>query len=268
MIIGILTAHFYELLMLFLIVFVHEMGHAFAAAYFKWRIKSITLLPFGGMLETEEHGNRPLKEDFFVLINGPIQHLWLFVLGYLFYMTGVVEQDLLTTFFYMNATICLFNLLPMWPLDGGKLLFLLLSLRYSFLRGYQLVLQFSFYFVIIFIFLMFGMGQFSLNGLIIIGFILFSLIVEWRQKQYVFMRFLLERHYGRNHQVMQLKPLTVDEQETVHATLQLFQKGSKHPIIIMKNGQERGVLDENELLHAYFTDKLTGIKVGDLLYSY
>lgn len=266
--IAVITAHFQELLMLFVVVFFHEIGHACAAVYYKWRIKSITILPFGGMLETDEYGNRTLKEDLHVIIFGPLQHLWMFLVSYILFLAGIIEYNTFITFTYINGAICLFNLLPVWPLDGGKLLFLLLSLRYSFLQSHRIALQFSVgaSFVLLVTFIAFG--QFSLNIVIILAFILFSISIEWRQRQYVFMRFLLERHYGKNQEVMKLKPITVDENERVNSVLQLFQRGYKHPIIVTKNGKERGSLDENEILHAYFTDKLTAIKIGDLLYQY
>lgn len=268
MAIAIVTARFYELLMLLAVVLIHELGHACAAARYNWRIKSITILPFGGMLDTEEHGNRPLKEDLIVILFGPVQHLWLFLLAYLAYTAGFVEYETYITFLYVNSAICLFNLMPVWPLDGGKLLFLSLSLKYSFLRSHMLTLQLSLLFTcLLFLFYVF-FGQLSLNMIMILCFIGFSIVMEYRQRQYVFMRFLLERHYGKSNEVQRLISLTVDENEKLHTILQLFQRGCKHPIIVMKNGKERGMLDENEVLHAYFSEKMTGVKVGDLLYSY
>lgn len=266
--IAIITAHFYELLMLLAIIFVHEMGHACAATYYKWRVKEIIILPFGGVLETEEHGNRTLKEDLVVILSGPMQHLWLFLLAYLLHAIGFMEYGTLMTFLFVNSAICLFNLLPIWPLDGGKLLFLLFSLKYSFLRSHLFTLRCSLVFACSFFLIFLFFNQLSLNIFIILFFIVFAIVMEWRQRQYVFMRFLLERHYGKSNEVLRLISLTVDENEKVHTILQLFQRGCKHPIIVTKDGKERGVLDENEVLHAYFTEKLTGIKIGDLLYSY
>ena len=69
---SVLTARFTELLLMFLVVLCHELGHAFAAQLFGWRIKSVTLLPFGGELDTDEHGNRPWKEELIVLAAGPL----------------------------------------------------------------------------------------------------------------------------------------------------------------------------------------------------
>ncbi|MDP4157713.1 MAG: stage IV sporulation protein FB, partial [Bacillota bacterium] len=46
---SIVTAHFLEVCLLLLIIFIHEMGHAAAASFFSWRIKKVSLLPFGGV---------------------------------------------------------------------------------------------------------------------------------------------------------------------------------------------------------------------------
>ena len=110
------------------------MGHAACAQYFKWRIKSIQLLPFGGAVETEEYGNKSLKEDLAVVLAGPMQHIWLIGAAYLLYFFSVVSSDLYQSFFYMNLMLLFFNLLPIWPLDGGRLLFIGVSLYVPFLR--------------------------------------------------------------------------------------------------------------------------------------
>jgi stage IV sporulation protein FB len=50
--------------------------------------------------------------------------------------------------------------------------------------------------------------------------------------------------------------------------LQRFQRGCKHPIIIEGRDNEKRMLDENEILHAYFTEKRVSDKIADLLFSY
>ena len=60
------------MMMLLMIIFVHEMGHAVCAQYFKWRIKSIqSACHLVVTLETEEYGNKSLKEDMLVVLAGP-----------------------------------------------------------------------------------------------------------------------------------------------------------------------------------------------------
>lgn len=266
--IAIATARFFELFMLLFIIFIHEMGHAVTATFFSWRIKRISLLPFGGVVEMDEHGNRPLKEEALVVLAGPLQHLWMMGGAILLYELSWLSFASFILFIKYNLMILTFNLLPIWPLDGGKLLFLLLSLYKSFPKAHQTTLILSGFFIFIFILFVLIISPTHLNIWIVLSFLLFSLTKEWKHRRYVFMRFLIERYSGKKDHFRSLRPLKVREEELVIHVLERFQRGYKHPIIILKNDTESGFLDENELLHAYFTEKLLTAKIGDLHYSF
>lgn len=198
------TAHFYELLTLFFIILTHELGHALTAHYFSWRIKKVLLLPFGGVAEMDEHGNRPLMEEFYVTIAGPFQHVILMVITFLLFESNIISPSFFTMFTQFNVMILIFNLLPIWPLDGGKLLQLALSTRLPFLIAYRLCLLCSFVFLIGLhvIVLLFAPTQLSIW--IVLIYLYFSLWFDWKQVRYVFMRFLLERYYGKKTNLSQL----------------------------------------------------------------
>jgi stage IV sporulation protein FB len=254
--------------MVFLIVICHEMGHACMALFFRWRIKKIELLPFGGVVELDEHGNRPLKEEFFVIIAGPLQHIWISGLAFLMYETGTISAHNFELFMYHNLVILLFNLLPIWPLDGGKLLFLLFSIKLSFARAHRLTILASSMILVILAVLTLIMEPYQLNIWIIFSFLVFSLYTEWKQCSYVYIRFLLERYYGKHQNILKLKPLIVKEADPLIEVLSKFCRGYKHPIIIQEENNKRYELDENELLHAYFSKKLTTSSIKDLIHDY
>jgi stage IV sporulation protein FB len=265
---AIITAHFRELLMLFVIVFVHEMGHALCAHFFSWRIRRILLLPFGGVAEMEEHGNRPLKEEVLVILAGPLQHLWMIAAGYGLFSLSVISEETLNLFIFQNIMIFCFNLLPIWPLDGGKLLFTLFSWRFSFHKSHQIMLIFSSVALFLFIVGIIFINPTQLNLWIIVSFLIYSIVLEFRNRHFVLIRFLLERYYGKHRSITMLKPLIVDESETIQQVLLMFQRGYKHPIIIQKNGRKQPQIDENELLHAYFSEKKTTQSIGEVFYSW
>jgi stage IV sporulation protein FB len=265
---AVLTAHFIELTIFLFIIFIHELGHAVAASLFSWRIKQITLLPFGGVAEMDEHGNRPLLEEAIVILAGPLQHLWLIGVAFCFYELSWISELHYSTFLSFNLMVLLFNLLPIWPLDGGKLVFLLLSYTKSFPEAHRITLIISAVCITLFASFTLWLLPNNLNLWVILAFLLFSIYHEWKQHRYVFMRFLLERYYGKNSDLRLLKPIKVEKEELVVHVLERFCRGCKHPIIIEENGKEKGILDENELLHAVFTEKIMTAKIRDLLYTY
>src|SRR5690625_7588673 len=81
MIISFLTGTFMELSIILAIVLFHELGHFLFARLFHWRIHSIMLWVFGGVMKTEEHGNKPIHEDALVTIAGPLQHIIIYEIG-------------------------------------------------------------------------------------------------------------------------------------------------------------------------------------------
>ena len=265
---AVITGRFTDLAMLFLIVFVHELGHGAAAAFFSWRIRRLYLLPFGGVAEMDEHGNRPLKEEAIVTLAGPAQHIWLMGAAFILFQLQWISAYKFELFILYNFMILFFNMLPIWPLDGGKLLFMFLSLNRSFPDAMQKALIASFAGLGIFASASLILNPFNLHFWIVTTFLLFSLYQEWKQRRYVFMRFLLERYYGKNYDLRKLQPIVTEESDLIIEVLEKFQRGCKHPIIVKSGGEEKACLDENELLHAYFSEKLLTAKVGDLLYQY
>jgi stage IV sporulation protein FB len=268
MAIGIATAHFLELIMLLFIITIHELGHGMTAQHYSWRVKRIALLPFGGVAEMDEHGNRSLHEEFWVIVAGPLQHFWLVGAGWLLMQGSFVSQELFTLFFQLNLMVLLFNLLPIWPLDGGKLISLLLSLKYNYLKAYEMTLISSLSLLILFHLFILVIAPFHLNLWIVLSFLYFSLWMDWKQRRYTFMKFLLERYYGNSHQFGDLKPLPIEGEDTILTVVERFHRGVKHPLVVLDGGVEVGKLDEYELLHAFFAEKMTNAKTKDLLYLY
>src|SRR4051794_7603514 len=154
--------------MLLGIIFIHEMGHAVAASFFSWRIKKISLLPFGGVAEMDEHGNRPLKEEAIVTIAGPLQHVWMMGLAYVLYQLSWVSPDLYGQFIEFNVMVLVFNLLPIWPLDGGKLVYLWRSQNEAFPVAHRKTLWISAFSLILFSLLLLLKQPFNLNLWIVI----------------------------------------------------------------------------------------------------
>ncbi|MED0654523.1 M50 family metallopeptidase [Anoxybacillus geothermalis] len=263
---AVLTAHFKQLCLLFFIVLVHELGHAAAAAFFSWRVKRILLLPFGGVAEVEEHGNRPFREEWIVTLAGPAQHLWLGAAAFFFWKAGWMDDGSWELFFRYNVAVFGLNLLPVWPLDGGKLLFLLLSYRRPFSEAHRNMVAISAAVLVAGVILLLVAAPRQLELWVIAAFLAHAVWQEWKQHPYIVMRFLLERYYGKKGDYTRLQTITASAEERISAVLHRFYRGQKHAIVVTGGSGERMTLDENELLHAFFAEKRTDAPLGALIY--
>lgn len=139
-------------ILLFALVVVHELTHARVAQRYGIGVKSIVLLPIGGMAQMDEIPRDPRKE-FTISVVGPLSNLvlGLVMLGvsFLFIDYGSITSaasfnELLLSisprglFFYLmlvNFTLAVFNLLPAFPMDGGRVFRALLAMRMDRVRA-------------------------------------------------------------------------------------------------------------------------------------
>lgn len=110
---------------LFLSVVLHELGHALTARRYKLSIRGITLFIFGGVAELDSEPPSP-KVEFLVAIAGPLVSL---ILAYAFLGLGrtlrpqtVTLAEVFTYLGVINRALVFFNMIPAFPLDGGRVL--------------------------------------------------------------------------------------------------------------------------------------------------
>ena len=112
---------------LFLSVILHELGHSVVARKFGIPIKGVTLFLFGGVSEMEGEPPTP-KSEFVMAVAGPLVSFLIAMVCYPIYTSGVRlgwPIQLTGVVFYLswiNAMLGAFNLIPAFPLDGGRLL--------------------------------------------------------------------------------------------------------------------------------------------------
>lgn len=262
--ISFLTGTFMELFIILAIVLFHEMGHYTMATVFKWRIRSIMLWIFGGVMETDEHGNRPLNEEMLVTIAGPFQHVLIYGVVMALSAGELLSPATLELMYHYNTLILLFNLLPIWPLDGGKFLFLLLSSFLPYRQAYHTVIKLSLIACVLLLVLQLFFFPFTLSAFLIVIFLLKENRTEWKQRYYVFMRFLLKR-YQNTAPVKDIQPIIVPHQSSLIDVFALFQRDKKHSIYIQFSENERKPIDENDCLHYFFHDKQYSKPIGEIV---
>jgi Zn-dependent protease/predicted transcriptional regulator len=124
-ILGIIIA-----ILLFICVILHEIGHSYLTQKYGYKIDGITLFIFGGVSQAEEIPRNP-KMELKIASIGPVISIFLGILFYVFYLLindlgdslyiQIISITLGTLSFY-NILLGLFNLIPAFPIDGGRIL--------------------------------------------------------------------------------------------------------------------------------------------------
>src|SRR6266550_1238898 len=166
------------ILALFACVLLHEFGHALAALAFGIPTPDITLLPIGGVARLQRMPDKP-RQELVVAIAGPLVNV-VIAAALIFLLDRradfedlgrlqMPEIDLLAKLASVNISLVLFNLIPAFPMDGGRVLRSLLAMALPYSRATQIAawigqaLAFAFGFV----------GLFSNPMLIFIAFFIF-----------------------------------------------------------------------------------------------
>lgn len=261
LILSIMTGMFYHLTNIFLIVSWHEMGHFFMAKYFNWDIRRITLWVFGGVMETEEHLNKPLNQQLLVTITGPLQHVFILILLLILQNQHLLMPELIDFALRYNFLILFFNLLPIWPLDGGKLLNISLNYFTPFKKAHERTVIFSVTCLVLFIGIMLVWEQAVLNLFVLFTFLLWENRLEWKQRLYVYQRFLLARmdRQGKSRQMM---PLIFTSQTLLKDVFTEFYYHRFHPIFI----RDRDVItNETDCLIYYYKQGNYDAKLDNII---
>lgn len=153
---GTSIADLAALLLLFACVLLHELGHSLVAQAHGIRVRDITLLPIGGVARLEEVPENPWTE-LKIAIAGPAVNLVIFVMltplvilvsiPSLSATPGAADALLgfaircLMLLWYANFMLMAFNLVPAFPLDGGRVLRAVLAMRMEYLRATEIAAQ-------------------------------------------------------------------------------------------------------------------------------
>ena len=134
-VVAYLNDYVIEYLMALGIVCFHEMFHYIFARLFDFEIDSVEVLPFGAFLSLQDYGLHHIVEELVTILAGLCSHFFLYFIILFFganpYLLAV------------NRLVFLFNILPIYPLDGSKIVLLLLSICMDYQKAIKLQIKIS-----------------------------------------------------------------------------------------------------------------------------
>lgn len=252
-------------------VLFHEMGHMLAAKKFGIKTTKMVLLPVGGISTVDKTTQSP-KEELLITLAGPLVNIIIAVLlffvipvrdymGYNFleYFTFLNEFSVRNFFFFLfvvNVALAVFNLIPAFPLDGGRILRAVLDVKLTRVKATRVATTISHGIAI----LLLLMGL--LFNPILLFLSLFLLIGSFSENQLVRHIDLLKGYSIRD---AMLKNITVfDPKDTMEDVIRVILRGSETNFVVLKNKKILGLLYHKDILEN--SDKRT-LLVQDIMTS-
>lgn len=247
---------FFLILFLFVFVVVHELSHSFVARYYDIKVRKIVLYPIGGVSEIEEIPDNP-KIEWRMAISGPLISIIIGVvfLGiYLIRATPTLSElltlastgslsDLWSMAFdlaRLNIFLGFFNLLPAFPMDGGRVFRALLAERLSFSDATKYAAYIGRFFGI----LMAILGVLFNIWLVVVG--IFVYVGATEEAEQTIVATTLARVRAKD--VMIAQTNAIAPETTLAEGMDIMFKARYHDILVEKDGMLKGVICWDDIM--------------------
>ena len=244
----------------------HELGHALTARRFGVNTQDIILLPIGGMARLESIPEIP-RQELLVAIAGPIVNILIAGVLYLFLLltdgwpnlaefTVINSQNFLYMLFTVNLVLAGFNLIPAFPMDGGRMLRAILSMRLNrplatriaAFIGQALAIGFAI------------VGLFSNPFLVVIGIVIF--LGAQSEANFTEAKYFLKGYTINNVLMHQFETLSVDD--PISKAIKVILNGQAKDFIVMDDDVVAGSLSRDEIIKALY-EKDQHIQVKEVM---
>lgn len=240
------------IMLLFFFVLLHEFGHALTAARFGIRTRDIVLYPIGGVARLERMPRDP-RQELLVALAGPAVNL-VIALGLLLWLSladglaPLAAMDwtrgpLLLWLLAVNVVLLVFNLIPAFPMDGGRVLRALLAMRLDYTKATRIAAVIGQAMALVFglVGLVYGRPL-----LVLIAFFVWMGAAQESR--------MVQRESGLGgvllRRVMTADVATVDAQERLARAVQITLSGSQRDVPVLDHGRVVGMLRQEDILRA------------------
>ncbi len=256
------------ILAVFLCVVLHELGHALTAKRFGINTKKITLLPIGGMASLDRIPESP-KQEFLVVIAGPLVNVAIALLLYfiipvneLFHLNftetfqtlmNLTLQNFLFYLLIVNVGLVVFNIIPAFPMDGGRILRALLAMKMDRVKATQIASSIGQFIAVIF--LLIGL----LYNPFLIFIALFIFLGAYGENQMVQHLALLKGHTVED--AMMINISTYKPEDSIDLVVNKIISGTETNFVVVKDHKIKGLLYHQDIID----NSNNNVTVGDVM---
>jgi len=243
------------------------MGHSLTAQKYKINTRDITLLPIGGLARFENLPEDP-KQELLVALAGPAVNL--VIAGLIFLglnTTGLIDPEVIeltevngNNFLYLllsaNLVLAVFNLVPAFPMDGGRAFRALLSFKFSRVKATRIAAGLGQILAIAFVFV----GLFYNPILLLIGIFIF--LGAQAESSFAQTRDLLRGY--------QVADVTMEEYKTLHTdeplshAIDSLLDGQSTRFLVEEQGDVVGTLNKREMVKA-LSERGRNVSIGEVM---
>jgi Zn-dependent protease/CBS domain-containing protein len=248
---GAVLAGVFFILAIFACVVLHEYGHALTARKFGIRTRDITLYPIGGVARLERMPDKPVQE-LWVALMGPAVNVVIAaaILAYLFVTNSLgpmanwtlAGSTFLERLMLVNLWLVAFNLIPAFPMDGGRVLRALLAMRLEYTQATQVAANIGQGLALVFGFI----------GLFVNPFLVFIALFVWMGAAQEAAMVQMKSALGGIpvSRAMLVNYQTLTPQEPLARAVQLVLDGFQQDFPVVQDGQVAGILTRDDLMAA------------------
>lgn len=235
-------------LSLFVCVILHELGHALVAQHYGVQTRDITLYPIGGVAMLQ--GRPTPRQELWIALAGPAVNIVIAILlAPIVYFSGIRtidpnviygSQSFVARVMFLNVTLALFNLIPAFPMDGGRVLRAALGLRMPEAKATQIAASIGQALAI-----GFGLWGVLAQNYILVLIAFFVFIGAGQEATASLTRSFLAGHTLKD--AMMVSFQTIEHGANLESAARMLLAGSQHDFPVVSGGEVVGILTRSDI---------------------
>lgn len=237
---------------IFCFVTMHELCHSLVAKSFGINVREITLLPIGGVAAMTKMPEKP-SQEFLISLAGPLFNIFVIIVFY-FPLKAILGPDVLfrplstatwpltiSYMYWINLMLAAFNLIPAFPMDGGRVLRALLAARIGYQKATRIAVNFGHFFALIFAYL--GIVRFNL---VLIAIAIFIYMAASSEEAQVNIKETLSKFRVRD--ILPHDFFTLTSDATMAKVLELMLHSHQEDFPVVDDGRFVGFITRQDII--------------------